>query len=666
MSKSKKSVFDNPLLSSKVKSAKPKLFPEGILGYFAGPTLALIANSFLASYFNKYLTDIYGITSWAATFNTLLPVVSVIFVVLGNILVGRLMDRNKSRAGKARPLLLLSLPASLLALLTLFIFTPFADQNSAQNVQITSLVLIAVGYNLWFAIAYPLYFTPHSALVNLSTRSNKDRSLLATLSNACNLAAMGLCTMIIPFFLGLLFNYDMTGGPGTVPVVNDAGVVQYYKDAAGRVLYNIDSSLAAWKVFAIVLVAVTAVGVILEYYLTRERVTEESFALASKEENAAPKKTISVREQWKICRRDKFWVIIAIFFFLYQFGGMIKNVSQLYYCTAWFPDAQGNYTTVSGGEFSGILAIVGAVPTALGMVIAYPLSNKIGKGKAILFGAIISAIGGAIGFLVPVVPASSRFIITVVSFVIKALGSTPAMYLSIALLGDILDHQEALHGKRTDGLSMTVYGAIMAGMTGIVTGILNGVLAASGYTPEAPQVTQTAMLWVFVGGETICYVAIAILFIFMRVERFSDLDHKAIETRQKAEAEAAGQEYVPTAVRLQREEEASDAKALEESLKQLEVRCQKKGLDFEKEKEAYLADIAAKQQKSAEAASAKKAKQEAAAKAKADKQQAKLDAMSADEKAAYEAKQAKKEEKKQREQEKVRADFEAEVAKAQR
>jgi len=666
MSKPKKSLFNSPLLSSKVKSAKPKLFPEGVLGYFAGPTLALIANSFLASYFNKYLTDIYGITSWAALFNTLLPIVSVVFVVLGNILVGRLMDRNKSRAGKARPLILLSLPASLLALLTLFIFTPFADQNSAQSVQITALILIAVGYNLWFAIAYPLYFTPHSALVNLSTRSSKDRSLLATLSNACNLAAMGLCTMVIPFFLGMLFNYDMNPGAGAIPIYNEGGVLQYYTDAEGRILYNIASSLTAWRVFAIVLIAITAIGVIIEYYFTRERVTEESFVLASKEENAEPKKTVSTKEQWRICRKDKFWIIIVIFFFLYQFGGMIKNVSQLYYCTAWFPDAQGNYTTVSGGNFSGILAIVGAVPTALGMLIAWPLSNKIGKGKAILFGAIISAIGGAIGFLVPVVPADSRFVITVVSFVIKALGSTPAMYLSIALLGDILDHQEALHGKRTDGLSMTVYGAIMAGMTGIVTGILNGVLAGSGYTPEAPQVTQTAMLWVFVGGETICYIAIALLFFFMKVERFSDLDHKAIEDRQRQEATAAGQEYVPTAIRLQREEEEADAKAQEETLKQLEARCQKKGLDFEKEKAAFLADVAEKDKKAAEADEAKKAKKQAAEDAKKAKEEAKLAAMSAEEKAAYEAKLAKKAEKAERDAEKLRADFEAEVAKASR
>lgn len=40
------------------------------------------------------------------------------------------------------------------------------------------------------------------------------------------------------------------------------------------------------------------------------------------------------------------------------------------------------YTIVNGGGISGFLAIIGAVPTALGTVIALPLSNRIGKGKA--------------------------------------------------------------------------------------------------------------------------------------------------------------------------------------------------------------------------------------------------------------------------------------------
>ena len=49
-----------------------------------------------------------------------------------------------------------------------------------------------------------------------------------------------------------------------------------------------------------------------------------------------------------------------------------------------------------------------------------------------------------------------NFVIVTVSFIIKALGSTPAMYLQLALLADVYDHQEALHGFRTDGFSMTI------------------------------------------------------------------------------------------------------------------------------------------------------------------------------------------------------------------
>ena len=100
----KKSVFETPLLRTKIKSATPKLFPEGLLGYLAGPTLALLANSILSTYFNKYMTDVLNITAWAKAFFNWLPVISVIFVVIGNILVGRLMDKNRTKAGKARPL----------------------------------------------------------------------------------------------------------------------------------------------------------------------------------------------------------------------------------------------------------------------------------------------------------------------------------------------------------------------------------------------------------------------------------------------------------------------------------------------------------------------------------------------------------------------------------
>jgi len=565
VSQAKKSIFDR--LPSLIKKSNVTLFPEGVIGYLAGPTLALVANSVLANYFNKYMTDVLNINSWASEFFKWLPVVSVIFVVLGNIIVGRLMDKSSSRAGKARPLLLISVPISFLALLILFVISPLATDTINTSGQGLALVCIAIGYNLWFAIAYPMYYTPHAALVNLSTRNSKDRTLLATLSNATALAAMGLSTMILPFFLSLLFVYDMSGN-GT-PVLNEATkAVEYYTNAEGAVMYDAVASYNNWKIFVIALTVITVIGALVEFMFTRERVTEESM---DQGETSAPKKALPIGKQAKICFSDKFWVIMMVFFFCYQLGGMAKNVSQLYFCQAMFPNADGVYTIANGGNISGFLAIIGAIPTAIGMVAAPILAGKIGKGKAIFCGAVLAAAGGLLGMLAP-----ANLVIVYISFILKALGSTPAMYLSMALLADVLDHQEAIHGKRTDGLTMTIYGAIMAGMTGVATGILNIVLSNVGYAADniSSEAIRAAMPWVFIGVETFCYIVIFVFFLFMGVEKFGKFDHEAIVIDQKAAALAEGRKFISAEekIRLEEGEEAyqaelkrqAEAKAAEE------------------------------------------------------------------------------------------------------
>ena len=571
MSEAKKGSFFDKLPPTLIKKNNVTLIPEGAIGYLVGPTLALLANSVLSNYFNKYMSDVLHINTWASAFFTWLPVVSVIFVVIGNILVGRLMDKIQSKNGKARPLLLLSVPISLLALLFLFIFSPFNAANDDWHVG--ALVCIAIGYNLWFAFAYPMYYTPHAALVGLSTRNSKDRGLLATLSNSTMLAAMGLAQMILPFFITLLFVEDK----------NDSS------------LCDSQASYEHWKVFVIALIVITFIGALIEYFFTRERVTEETMG-----QDSAPKAALPIKEQWKICAADKFWIIMMVFFFLYQFGGMIKNVSINYFCTSMFKDSAGLYTNEWGGNRQGLLSTIGAVPTAIGMVIALPLANLLGsKGKAILCGAALAVVGGAIGMVAP-----HNFTVVLISFIIKALGSTPAMYLSLALLADVFDHQEAVHGVRTDGLSMMIYGAIMAGMTGLTTGVLNAVISATGYdvnflntNAEMLSKVQGAMPWVFIGGETICYLGILLIFLFMGVEKFSKIDHHAIVADQKAAAEAEGREYISAEEKIRREEgeeayeaelkKQADAKAKEEAriaklspeARQAELEAEKKLLE---------------------------------------------------------------------------------------
>ena len=73
MSQSKKSIFDR--LPSLIKKSNVTLIPEGAIGYLIGRTLALVANSVLSNYFNKYMTDVLNINSWASEFFKWLPVV---------------------------------------------------------------------------------------------------------------------------------------------------------------------------------------------------------------------------------------------------------------------------------------------------------------------------------------------------------------------------------------------------------------------------------------------------------------------------------------------------------------------------------------------------------------------------------------------------------------
>ena len=64
----KKSVFDNPVLSTKVKSANVKIFPEALIGYLVGPFCGLLANSLLSTYLNTYFKEVlfFGVEKFIA------------------------------------------------------------------------------------------------------------------------------------------------------------------------------------------------------------------------------------------------------------------------------------------------------------------------------------------------------------------------------------------------------------------------------------------------------------------------------------------------------------------------------------------------------------------------------------------------------------------------
>ena len=58
MSEKTKGSFFDKLPPTLIKKNNVTLIPEGAIGYLLGPTLALLGNSVLSAYFNKYMSDV--------------------------------------------------------------------------------------------------------------------------------------------------------------------------------------------------------------------------------------------------------------------------------------------------------------------------------------------------------------------------------------------------------------------------------------------------------------------------------------------------------------------------------------------------------------------------------------------------------------------------------
>ena len=146
-------------------------------------------------------------------------------------------------------------------------------------------------------------------------------------------------------------------------------------------------------------------------------------------------------------------------------------------------------------------------------------------------GGIIAGLGG--GNIVPVA----------IGVALKCLGSSPACYLILAMIADVIDHIEYRTGIRTDGLTMSIYSSLMVAATPICNSIFSAMLNGSGYNQAADVAlgtaaqtasVQTAISVSYIWVETVCYIIGAvILILFWTVEKNLPEEQKAIKERSK-------------------------------------------------------------------------------------------------------------------------------------
>ena len=472
-------IWNNPLFHTRIKSEDVTIW-EMAFGYFLGPLGVLIMTTLVSTYYLTYYRTYDDIIA-QGTFLTLLPLISVIPMVLANIIVGVLIGRTNTKEGKARPYILAAAPVFLISGILIFCI-PYLSLGFR-------MVWMALTYNLFAAVANPLYATSHYLMVSLSTRNLEQRGTLSVVANIPAVAANGLFSSIV------------------MPLI-----LSWIKSAADN-----QGVQNRWQFIMVVFSVAAFFACILEYYFTRERITEEGVSDEEEEEK------VSSLKQLKAAVSDKYWWIIMIFYALYQAGVMFKGgfIFNIY-CNEFFAETQIFGMQLNGEMVQSVLALISGIPLAAGMLFIWPLANKFGKRNMVIVGLVFSIAGSII-----CVSAPGNFMVVLIGQTFKGIGSIPGAYIMMALFADVLEHLEARFGFRCDGVSMSVYNAILTVVNGLATAFFlffydNSAFSSAGVAE-----------FFFVGYEIIAHAALIILLLFMKVEDHIEEEQKIISLRKK-------------------------------------------------------------------------------------------------------------------------------------
>ena len=330
---------------------------------------------------------------------------------------------------------------------------------------------------------------------------------------------------------------------------------------------------------------------LLEYYFTKERVTEDSMSA-----EGDTKQVVSFTEQFKVCIKDPYWVIIMGLTILYQVFNFLSTNSMIYYCN-W---VLGN-SVESGTSNQVIVNMIGQAPLGIGLVILWPLVRRFGKRMVMMFGFGIAAIGSLVVLLFP-----HNLGIVLGGLVIKSFGALPT-YVMAAMMAEALDHIEWQNKFRADGFSASMQSIIITVAGGIGQSIILGGISVFGYIAPAsntqvitqPAAMQNFFTWCFVGIPMIGYAIGSLLMLRFDVETKMPQITADITAYHRAEAEARGETYYSSeekaAMELAEQEKIAEAKRIEE----LKVKCAKKGLNFAEEEAKYQQKLAEKKAKQA-------------------------------------------------------------------
>ena len=424
------------------------------VGYGSGDVAGNVVYVLLSAFVMIYLTDTAGLN--AGIVGTLM-MVSRLFDGFSDVIFGALLDRTKTRMGKARPWMLWGFVGCAGMIIAIFAIPTELGETAKY-------AWFFIAYTLLNAVFYTANNIAYSSLTALITRNGSER------------VQMGSIRFMFAFGTNLLIQSVTVGG-----------VAMFGGGAAG------------WRTMAIIYAMLGLAVNTLSVFSVKELSPEE---LAGDDDKKQKDDTLTVLESAKMLLSNKYYLLILVVFLLTQIFTAMLNMG-IYFMKYILGDE----------NLLGTFAWAINIPLIVGLLVTPVIVKKFGEMYRVNLGGYVIATLGRLGVLVAAYFHNIPLMLALSA--VASLGMSPLQGTLNAMIAEASEHTWLRTGKRVDGLmfSCTSLGVKVGG--GIGTAAAGWLLAASGYNGELSMQPDSAIQMLYVMYVWFPLVANALIFLLL-------------------------------------------------------------------------------------------------------------------------------------------------------
>lgn len=389
----------------------------------------------------------------------LIIAISQVFNGISDISAGFIIDRTRSKYGRARVWMLrMSIPYAIAAVLLMTV---------PQVGALAQAIYIFITYNLMLTVVYTMFQLPFATTMTYMTRDQAERGSINIVRMAMSPIGNILITLVFTRILKVMPN----GG---------------------------DANQKNWIILTAIYASAAAVMMLFCFACVRERVQVlDEYG----EEKVPLKKAIPA------LFKNKYFIMLFLFFVAFAMYQTFSGTVTTYYCK-WI---------------IGDMAIIGNVNTACyGItIVATLLLGKVMHLMTKRNWCILGALFIIAGSLIVLVDPASVAVVTI-GGLLRGIGMTPILGMIFTMIADAIEYGQWKTGVRTAGAIQSAATSGQKFGQGIGSALIGSIMAASGYSGELAQQSEQALATIsnmFIYGVTVLGVLMIVVLLFYNLDK---------------------------------------------------------------------------------------------------------------------------------------------------